>query len=107
MTIFARPSEWTRAIREAAFATPFADRTHHYFAFISYSHRDEHIAEWLHDELEDFRVPGHLVGRITEHGCVPKRLTPIFRDDRELPASGDLGNEIKAALKATRFRIVR
>jgi len=106
MTIFARPSEWTRAIREAAFATPFADRTHHYFAFISYSHRDEHIAEWLHDELEDFRVPGHLVGRITEHGCVPKRLTPIFRDVRELPASGDLGHEIKAALKASRFLIV-
>ena len=106
MTIFARPSEWTRAIREAAFATPFADRTHHYFAFISYSHRDEHIAEWLHDALEDFRVPGHLVGRITEHGCVPKRLTPIFRDVRELPASSDLGQEIKAALKASRFLIV-
>ena len=106
MTIFARPSEWTRAIREAAFATPFADRTHHYFAFISYSHRDEHVAEWLHDALEDFRVPGHLVGRITEHGCVPKRLTPIFRDVRELPASSDLGQEIKAALKASRFLIV-
>jgi tetratricopeptide (TPR) repeat protein len=106
MTIFARPSEWTRAIREAAFATPFADRAHHYFAFISYSHRDEHVAEWLHDALEDFRVPGHLVGRITEHGCVPKRLTPIFRDVRELPASSDLGHEIKAALKASRFLIV-
>lgn len=106
MTIFARPSEWTRAIREAAFATPFADRTHHYFAFLSYSHRDEHVAEWLHDALEDFRVPGHLVGRITEHGCVPKRLTPIFRDVRELPASSDLGHEIKAALKASRFLIV-
>jgi tetratricopeptide (TPR) repeat protein len=106
MTIFARPSEWTRAIREAAFATPFADRTHHYFAFLSYSHRDEHVAEWLHDALEDFRVPGHLVGRITEHGCVPRRLTPIFRDVRELPASSDLGQEIKAALKASRFLIV-
>jgi tetratricopeptide (TPR) repeat protein len=106
MTIFARPSEWTRAIREAAFATPFADRTHHYFAFISYSHRDEHIAEWLHDALEDFRVPGHLVGRITEHGCVPKRLTPIFRDVRELPASGDLGTEIRAALAASQFLVV-
>jgi tetratricopeptide (TPR) repeat protein len=106
MTIFARPSEWTRAIREAAFATPFADRDQHYFAFISYSHRDEGTAEWLHDALEDFKVPGHLVGRITDHGSVPKRLTPIFRDVQELPASGDLGHEIRAALKASRFLIV-
>jgi tetratricopeptide (TPR) repeat protein len=106
MTILARPSEWTRAIRSAAFATPFADRTQHYFAFISYSHRDEPIADWLQDELEDFRVPGHLAGRVTEHGSVPKRLTPIFRDLNELPASGDLGTEIRAALAASRFLIV-
>ena len=106
MTIFARPSEWTRAIKAAAFATPFADGTQHYFAFISYSHRDEKTAQWLQDALEDFRVPGHLVGRVTEHGSVPKRLTPIFRDISELPASGDLGTEIRSALKASRFLVV-
>lgn len=106
MTIFARPSEWTRAIRAAAFATPFADGTQHYFAFISYSHRDEKMGEWLQDALEDFRVPGHLVGRVTEHGSVPKRLKPIFRDLSELPASDDLGTEIRAALTASRFLIV-
>ena len=106
MTIFARPSEWTRAIKAAAFATPFADRTQHYFAFISYSHRDERMAEWVQDALEDFRVPGHLVGRVTDHGSVPKRLTPIFRDLSELPASDDLGTEIRAALAASQFLIV-
>lgn len=106
MTIFARPSEWSRAIKAAAVATPFADGTQHYFAFLSYSHRDEKHAEWLQDALEDFRVPGHLVGRVTEHGSVPRRLTPIFRDLSELPASDDLGTEIRAALAASRFLIV-
>jgi tetratricopeptide (TPR) repeat protein len=106
MTIFARPSEWTRAIKAAASATPFADRTQHYFAFISYSHRDERMADWLQDALEDFRVPAHLVGRVTEHGSVPKRLTPIFRDLSELPASDDLGTEIRAALAASQYLIV-
>jgi len=106
MTFFARPSDWTRAPREAADATPFAGGSQHYFAFLSYSHRDEAIAHWLHDELEKFRVPRHLVGRITEHGAVPRRLTPIFRDLRELPASGDLGTEIKSALAVSQFLVV-
>ena len=34
------------------------------------------MAEWLHEALESFRVPSHLVGRLTEHGSVPRRLTP-------------------------------
>ena len=29
----------------------------HYYAFLSYSHKDEAIADWLHEELERFRVP--------------------------------------------------
>ena len=106
MTFFARPSDWTRAPRDAPDATPFAGGSQHYFAFLSYSHRDEATAQWLHDALEKFRVPRHLVGRITDHGAVPRRLTPIFRDLKELPASGDLGTEIKAALAASQFLIV-
>jgi tetratricopeptide (TPR) repeat protein len=106
MTLLARPSEWIHPDRDAASATPFAGGSQHYFAFLSYSHRDEPFARWLQDELEKFRVPGHLVGRVTDHGCVPRRLTPIFRDLRELPASDDLGHEIRAALSASRFLIV-
>lgn len=106
MTLLARPSEWIHPDRDAASATPFARGSQHYFAFLSYSHRDEPFARWLHDELERFRVPGHLVGRITDQGSVPRRLTPIFRDLRELPASDDLGHEIRAALSASRFLIV-
>jgi tetratricopeptide (TPR) repeat protein len=106
MTIVARASEWARAGKDQAAATPFAGGLQHYFAFLSYSHQDQALADWLHESLEKFRVPRHLVGRITEHGAVPRRLTPIFRDLKELPASDDLGAEIRAALAATRFLIV-
>ena len=77
-----------------------------YFAFLSYSHKDEELAEWLHSQLEQFRVPRSLAGQLTENGIVPKRLTPIFRDQHELAAADDLGEEIEHALANSRFLIV-
>lgn len=106
MTIFARPTEWVSAERASTAAASPSNGPRQYFAFLSYSHRDQDLAEWLHDSLETFRVPRHLVGRVTEHGPIPQRLTPIFRDTRELPASDDLGAEINSALEASRFLIV-
>jgi eukaryotic-like serine/threonine-protein kinase len=106
MTILARPSEWTRTGSSTASPTPAAGGSHHYFAFLSYSHRNQPMANWLHQALERFVVPSHLVGRITDHGPVPKRLTPIFRDLNELPASDDLGHEIRSAIAGSRFLIV-
>jgi len=77
-----------------------------YFAFLSYSHRDEEIADWLHRELEDYRVPHALAGKLTENGVIPKRLTPVFRDEHELAAADDLGEEIEAALRGSQYLIV-
>jgi tetratricopeptide (TPR) repeat protein len=77
-----------------------------YFAFLSYSHKDEELADWLHRELEDFRVPSNLVGRLTENGAIPKRLTPVFRDAHELAAADDLGEEILNAIAASHFLVV-
>jgi tetratricopeptide (TPR) repeat protein len=77
-----------------------------YFAFLSYSHSDSGWGEWLHDALEKFRVPSSLAGRLTSQGVIPKRLTPIFRDRKELAASSDLGVEIREAISASRFLIV-
>ncbi|TFU05995.1 tetratricopeptide repeat protein [Polymorphobacter arshaanensis] len=71
----------------------------HYRAFISYSHADKHVATWLHGAVERYHVPAKLVGTETALGPVPKRLTPIFRDRDELPASGDLSFELKSALE--------
>jgi tetratricopeptide (TPR) repeat protein len=77
-----------------------------YYAFLSYSHKDKELADWLHRELEKFRVPHSLAGKLTANGVVPRRLTPIFRDQHDLSAGGELGVEIKAALAASQFLIV-
>lgn len=78
----------------------------HYFAFLSYSHADEKTAEWLHESIEQFRVPKRLVGRLTENGVIPRRLTPVFRDRGELAAADNLSEEIEEALAGSRFMIV-
>jgi len=81
-------------------------RSLRYFAFLSYSHKDEELADWLHDELEGFRVPSELTGRLTDNGVIPKRLAPIFRDQHELAAADDLTQEIEQALGSSQFLIV-
>lgn len=73
---------------------------------MSYSHADSHCARWLHRRLETYRVPKSLVGRKTPLGTVPARLTPIFRDREELPASTDLNDEVRTALTASASLIV-
>jgi tetratricopeptide (TPR) repeat protein len=77
-----------------------------YRAFISYSHKDKATATWLHTQLERFTVPKKLIGTLTSLGTVPKRRTPIFRDQDELPASGNLGAELEDALSRSLFLIV-
>jgi tetratricopeptide (TPR) repeat protein len=64
------------------------------------------VAAWLHKALETYRIPRKLVGALTPLGPVPSRLTPIFRDRDELPASGNLGGELTAALTSSRFLVV-
>ena len=44
MTILARPSEWARTSNATASPAPIANGSHHYFAFLSYSHRDQAMA---------------------------------------------------------------
>jgi len=77
-----------------------------YAAFLSYSHKDSAAARWLHRRLETYRIPRRLVGTPGEHGPVPARLTPIFRDREELPAAGDLSERVRAALAGSRHLIV-
>jgi tetratricopeptide (TPR) repeat protein len=104
-------NKWTRRVElSRASAGPAAGETaslaHHYFAFLSYSHADSNEADWLHRELERFRIPSTLAGRLTANGVIPKRLSPIFRDRHELAASDDLTEEIRVALTASRCLIV-
>jgi tetratricopeptide (TPR) repeat protein len=102
---WSRPFEWKEAPAGQA-GGPAKHRVHHYFAFLSYSHADEADAEWLHRELERFRVPSALVGRLTDSGPIPRRLTPIFRDRHELAAADDLSEEIREVLAHSRCLVV-
>lgn len=80
--------------------------TFKYNAFISYSHSDEKWAVRLHKALETYSIPKPLVGTETNHGVVPKRLSPIFRDREELPGAADLGKAVNAALEQSANLIV-
>ena len=80
--------------------------TRRFWAFISYSHHDDRIAADLHQRLESYRVPKHLVGRQTDKGPVPKRLQPIFRDRDELSSSAELGSVIRQALSDSSHLVV-
>lgn len=82
------------------------DGAYAYKAFISYSHQDKDLAQRLHREVESYRIPSKLVGKVTGVGLVPRRLRPIFRDREELPASGDLSAELSAALRQSMFLVV-
>ncbi len=73
-----------------------------YDAFISYRHiqPDMSIAKNLQKMLETFKPP-----KSVEYKNVNK-ITRIFRDESELPTSGDLGGDIKRALEQSEYLIV-
>lgn len=91
--------------------------TFKYWAFISYSHRDDQArwwqrpwrrawGKWLHRSLESYRIPANLVGTPSPFGPIPKRLLPIFRDRDELPSSANLQDSVREALEKSRTLIV-
>lgn len=77
-----------------------------YKAFISYSHRDDGWAGWLHKSLESYKPPRNLVGTVTEFGVVPHRVAPVFRDREELPSATDLGALLNQSLADSACQIV-
>jgi WD40 repeat protein len=78
-----------------------------YWAFISYSHRDERWARWLHRGLETYRGHKRLVGTKTAAGdTVPSRVFPVFRDRDDLAGAPHLSESIEQALRSSRFLIV-
>lgn len=77
-----------------------------YRAFVSYSHRDETWARWLHRALETYVIPHRLVDQPSPFGPIPRRLAPIFRDSDELASSGDLGGKVNEALAQSESLLV-
>jgi tetratricopeptide (TPR) repeat protein len=77
-----------------------------YRAYISYSHKDEVWARWLHHGLESYRLPRHLVGNKSELGKVPARIRPVFRDRDDLSSSSDLEVTVQQALAESENLVV-
>jgi hypothetical protein len=77
-----------------------------YWVFISCSQQDKECGEWLHEALQSYRVPQHLVGNESRDGVVPERIFPIFRDCEEVATSFDLGSSVREALRESRYLIV-
>src|ERR1700742_92742 len=79
------------------------EESYRYRAFISYRHveRDRKWARWLIEKLETYRTPRSLV-----RAGAPSHIGHLFRDDDEIPASSDLGDEIHEALRQSQFLIV-
>ena len=74
-----------------------------YDAFISYRHSelDKFVAEELHRQLENFKIPGSVAKK-----CKKKKIKRIFRDKDELPITSNLADPILNALKDSEFLIV-
>ena len=77
-----------------------------YWAFISYSSKDEEQAKWLRKRLENYRIPRDLRGiELFKGARLGKHLRPIFRDRDELSGSSNLGPAIQEALRQSYYLI--
>ena len=81
-------------------------QTLRYTAFLSYAHKDEKWAEWLHTKLEQFKIDKDLVGIETPRGPVPKNLRPIFLDRGNFAGGDTLHEATIMALDGSRALIV-
>ena len=81
----------------------------HYDAFISYRHvdPDSFVAEKLHKELEDFKLPKNIEEQLKKANPDAKTdIRRVFRDAEELPLSSSLEDQIVEALKNSDYLIV-
>ena len=62
-----------------------------YFAFISYSGKNEKWAKWLHTKLEHYHIPATLC---KENPNIPKKIRPVFWYKKDLS-----GTKLKEALE--------
>jgi len=88
-----------------------AVKAYKYKAFISYSHKDDSWARWLHKRLESYRLPKSVmaksvVTKMAEGRRSKHPLRPIFRDREELAAADNLGEKIEQALRQSENLIV-
>jgi Thoeris protein ThsB, TIR-like domain len=95
-----------RLLRATVECDPTVPWKFRYKAFITYSHRDRRVAQWLHRAIENYRVPKTLVSQPGRDGPIPENLFPLFRDRDELSSSPDLSASIREALAQSGYLIV-
>ena len=77
------------------------EQTYHYYAFISYNHRDEKVARWLQSHLEHYKLPSVARKEIGED----VKIRPVFRYVSDLGVAV-LREKIKEELEASKHLIV-
>ena len=78
-----------------------------YWAFISYSHKDKAWADWLHKNIEDYKIPKEFLNKKIENDIeIPNKIFPVFLDREELSSSQDLNEELKNKLIHSYYLIV-
>lgn len=78
------------------------------YAFISYSHKDAKIAQWLQKRLEKYSIPTKVLPMVRPENLPPnnsRNLRPIFMDSTDLTA-GILADTLHDNLVASKFLIV-
>jgi len=80
-----------------------SDQRFEYYAFISYSHKDEKWAQWLHHRLEAYKLPNTVRRELGDN--VPKPPYKVFRDVTDLGV-GDLKENLGQELVDSRYLIV-
>lgn len=76
---------------------------HQYYAFISYSRKDEKWAKWLQKRLENYRLPSII--RKESEEMLPKQIRPVFRDKTDI-GIGSLTQTLRKELEDSKYLIV-
>ena len=71
------------------------------YAFISYNHKDAKMAQWIHRNLESYKLPSEIHNEYVQS----KYLRPVFRDKDDLN-SGVLSEELRKNLESAKYLIV-
>ena len=79
------------------------DDSYHYYAFISYSHKDQEWAEWIQRAIEHYKLPAIIRKEVQKP--LPKRIAPVFRDATDLGVDV-LVDGLHEELEKSRFLIV-
>lgn len=82
------------------------ERTYDYWAFISYSRKDQAWARALHRRMEGYRLPLHVRPRRAVGVPTSDRIRPVFIDQNELTVSPDLDARLRETLDRSRWLVL-